>query len=1299
MKNTLITAAFLAISFSVAAQDEANSLGEYAIKAAYAQFKMKKVIPPSPEAANLGKYGNVPVSLFTGTPQISIPLASIGQRYPLNISLSYNNSGFKPGEPASWVGLGWNLNAGGVITKSVVGNPDMDDNYFSQQNLVLPTNNDLFGRYDMINQMRSGAIELQSDVYFYNVGAMSGKFYIKRDGTIIKKTKDNTIISVVCLNCSTNSWFTIVDEKGYTFEFKDFERSTTVNDPQPSDVLPRQPDTYNSSWYLTKITSPDGKEVIDFEYHDLGGSIVHKTLNSNIQSQSITFQYANNGTTTSSTAFGDISQNEVRRKRYISKISVSSLGQVISYVNFESVANQREDLFNGDYPEERLLKKVQVFQKNGFGNTFLMKQEIELGYSYFIDPVSPVGEVGRRLRLDFVRENAVDGITPNKPPYQLTYNPFQSGCTNPMAVDHWGYANGFANGTLIPSVNINGTIFGLGSGGVREANYGSALGGVIKSITYPTGGYTEFTWEGHDGFDSEGYEIFAGGLRIKAISDFNATGDKSSLKRFAYLKPDGVSSGRAARPNYISLAAYNYFAENTLGISTDEDKQYSRLTIAASPVLALGSVQGSHIGYSRVVEEQVDITDANPLGSTVYEYNIANFDPYNDDISNGDLIKQSDKDNNGKVLREVFNEYSYFVEGGIAYQFPVVEPIQESKRKLCQYLQNGEIQYEWQKITETDPTPCIASRWINTRYNFGGYSVVLQSKQLARQEQRVFDKLSNSYISSVKTFTYGNPLHTYPTRIEQVGNNTEIIGNEIKYPKDYSNYGTDQLGGSISSLNIKNIVGFEVENLQYRRNADGSNKRYINGELSLIESGIYPTKLYRLETISPVASVVSSTINGGGQFVYDNLNFKQYASLVYDNVGNLIQQNKVSDMVSTYIWDHKQTLPTAEIVNADSSMVAYSSFESDDLGGFTEIPNLNTSRVAGGFSGGYAYSLAGGNFIKRLNLPPLRTYVISYWSKNGQAYVSVGPGMAPARTDLNGKVHNGWTYYEHTIASPGFVWVSGTATIDELRIYPADGLMNTISYSSFDGLTTSRVDPSNKKVDFDYDVYSRLVNIRDEDRNIVKNFAYQYGTNNTIVAPTKTLYYNNPAQAVYYRQGCPAPAEPLAYTYVVPFGKHAATSQSVANGLANTDVIDNGQVAANVNGRCVYWNEAVSYKFYKNDCLPEQGTSTCPKGVTYTVPAHTIYASSLPEANDLAWAQVWANGQNYANSTCSCTCIGPNKKFINGVCETGLMVYTGFQTTTTCGSWGYLCFYKYVFSDGSSSPTYSECSMTPCSTQ
>ncbi|HMI77950.1 MAG TPA: hypothetical protein VK484_04115, partial [Ferruginibacter sp.] len=84
-----------------------------------------KVIPASPTSASLGIYGSTPVGFYTGTPNISIPLFDITSgSISLPVNLSHHGGGIKVEEMASWVGLGWSLNAGGVITRTVRGIPD-----------------------------------------------------------------------------------------------------------------------------------------------------------------------------------------------------------------------------------------------------------------------------------------------------------------------------------------------------------------------------------------------------------------------------------------------------------------------------------------------------------------------------------------------------------------------------------------------------------------------------------------------------------------------------------------------------------------------------------------------------------------------------------------------------------------------------------------------------------------------------------------------------------------------------------------------------------------------------------------------------------------------------------------------------------------------------------------------------------------------------------------------------------------------------------------------------------------------
>src|SRR6202012_3399330 len=105
-------------------------IGSFCLQTVNAQtdqrvYDLQNVTPPSPNAASLGQYADWPVNLFTGLPEINIPIYALkGRNLSVPIGLSYHASGIKVGENASCVGLGWSLQAGGVITRSVRGLPD-----------------------------------------------------------------------------------------------------------------------------------------------------------------------------------------------------------------------------------------------------------------------------------------------------------------------------------------------------------------------------------------------------------------------------------------------------------------------------------------------------------------------------------------------------------------------------------------------------------------------------------------------------------------------------------------------------------------------------------------------------------------------------------------------------------------------------------------------------------------------------------------------------------------------------------------------------------------------------------------------------------------------------------------------------------------------------------------------------------------------------------------------------------------------------------------------------------------------
>jgi hypothetical protein len=84
--------------------------------------------PLSPNSASLGKFVEVPVGHYSGTPKISVPLYQFETKgVSIPLSIDYNASGIKVKDIPGSVGAGWSLNAGGVITRIIRGAPDDHD--------------------------------------------------------------------------------------------------------------------------------------------------------------------------------------------------------------------------------------------------------------------------------------------------------------------------------------------------------------------------------------------------------------------------------------------------------------------------------------------------------------------------------------------------------------------------------------------------------------------------------------------------------------------------------------------------------------------------------------------------------------------------------------------------------------------------------------------------------------------------------------------------------------------------------------------------------------------------------------------------------------------------------------------------------------------------------------------------------------------------------------------------------------------------------------------------------------------
>jgi hypothetical protein len=243
-------------------------------------------LPVSPNAAALGKFGEIPVSHYTGIPSIVVPLHTIEtKQLKLDISLSYHAGGIRVEEEASWVGLGWALNAGGVITRSVRGLDDVEQNNnkvsypFATALMPSDANNDL----SLPNQTASAymqnvcgnpndQVDTQPDVFYYNFGGKSGKFVLAKHSPSdtqfrVRLLTQEKIRFEADIITNAQQWTaTVEDGTKYIFAARENGEATG---PAPG-YGPLTPACTGSgcspttSWYLTEIISTKGERISFF---------------------------------------------------------------------------------------------------------------------------------------------------------------------------------------------------------------------------------------------------------------------------------------------------------------------------------------------------------------------------------------------------------------------------------------------------------------------------------------------------------------------------------------------------------------------------------------------------------------------------------------------------------------------------------------------------------------------------------------------------------------------------------------------------------------------------------------------------------------------------------------------------------------------------------------------------------------------------------------------------------------------------------------------------------------------------
>ncbi|MBQ6965151.1 MAG: RHS repeat protein [Bacteroidaceae bacterium] len=268
---------------------------------AYAQFALPDYIL-APNAANLGRYGDIPMSYHTGRADISIPLHHTEQRgVSLDITLSYDTSGILANSLPGWVGHGWTLDVGGVIARSINGAIDdyepspvwggfSKENYFHSYTKLTADILEGNGYPTLKAQVRNDSCDLAPDIFYFKFMGKSGRFFLGGDGNwhvlcdsnldvIFNVHDDSNYISPFIskfpgsshLQPKTIKGFTILDDEGNKYIFGSIDDNDT-NAIEYSIPFFMTGDQHNiaswvaNAWYLSQVQDRFGNILYSFTY-------------------------------------------------------------------------------------------------------------------------------------------------------------------------------------------------------------------------------------------------------------------------------------------------------------------------------------------------------------------------------------------------------------------------------------------------------------------------------------------------------------------------------------------------------------------------------------------------------------------------------------------------------------------------------------------------------------------------------------------------------------------------------------------------------------------------------------------------------------------------------------------------------------------------------------------------------------------------------------------------------------------------------------------------------------------------
>lgn len=782
-------------------------------------FSQGKYGHVTPTTADFIRYGEIPVSLFTGKMSLNIPLYTYKDNdFTLPLNLTYNAEGFKPKKRSGVVGLDWIINAGGCITREVYGVPDEDIPSASQGQMwgylnvlkklnypdkneiwnlsskyILKSNND---EYDL--KMIDGFFaEYTPDLFLFNFSRHSGQFMINNQGKGQANNKGYKIDLSKFTSQRRHEQFvpessslSITTPDGYQYLFggdlSAIEFSISFKPREKANIYTCKPTIL--AWHLKKIIAPNGRQVI-FYYKKERFSLNRK---SNLWSST------RNGSSPSNyqyTAVKHVLLDSIK----IDEVCISFKKSV-------------EKTFQETDPKDRFNTEYEDFNHANYQlDQIEIRKATTLLFSYDLK----FKNKDRRRFLNSIKRN-------DNACYNFIYEHTSYPKPNQIqSSDYWGFW--------------------------KRNNYSHSYS-LLKKIVYPTKGYSIFEYEPHVTSKTVSKTVKStnewvktdlikekrtiGGARIKKIKNYTEKGILASEKEYQYTNSiDNTNS-----------------SSGILYQSPLHGTTLSGMTFIYGGWRENYNIEEPHVGYSTVFEK------SNENGYIKY-----NFTDYK---SNPDKINSKVRVPNGNInlflATRVNRTTSNSKERGL------VRATKSYKKTSSYSVESESLQYpfdlphfELAVLGMPPENEILDKECIVTFSNPGGAALcnlIYLKNHPITHKTKIIDG-----VSSQRFYKYNN--FDLLQELKIIGSNQDSVKTIYTYPFDYTS-------PIMKKMKENNLLSYIVEEKQYRNKTLVYRKKnnynspeeslgaYINGEYYAVGSN----PLIQLTSYSNVNSVLNPTV-------------------------------------------------------------------------------------------------------------------------------------------------------------------------------------------------------------------------------------------------------------------------------------------------------------------------------------------------------------------------------------------------------------------------------------------------------